>query len=81
MQLFLAILIPFFGAMLVVLLSRYGRTLAAWTTAGTTALALATLAPSILDSFAGATTLHHLRWIPAAGLNLSFRMDGLGLLF
>jgi multicomponent K+:H+ antiporter subunit A len=81
MHLFLAILTPFIGAMLVAFLARQGRTVIAWTTAGTTALALAALTPSIIDSFAGETTLDRLRWVPAAGLDLSFRMDGLGMLF
>ena len=81
MHLIFGILTPFIGAVLVALLARHGRTVTAWTTAGTTAMALAALVPSIIDSFAGGTTLDRLRWIPAAGLDLSFRMDGLGMLF
>ncbi len=81
MHLFFGILTPFIGAVLVALLARHGRTVTAWTTAGTTAMALAALVPAIIDSFAGGTTLDRLRWIPAAGLDLSFRMDGLGTLF
>lgn len=81
MHLLLAILTPFVGAMLVALLARRGRSVSAWTTAGITALALAVLAPLLLDSLAGTTTIERLSWIPGAGLSLSFRMDGLGVLF
>ena len=81
MHILLAILTPFFGAALVALLSRYGRSVSAWTTAGATTVALGLLLPLMLESFSGATTVEHLSWIPSAGLNLSFRMDGLGVLF
>lgn len=81
MHLLLAILTPFFGAALVTLLARHGRLVSAWTTAGTTVFTLAILGPLLSDSFAGATTIQRLDWIPSAGLNLSFRMDGLGVLF
>jgi len=81
MQLFLAILTPFFGAALVAGIARFGRTVSAWCAAGVTAAALLQLLPLMIASFAGVTTLEHLPWISSAGLNLSFRMDGLGLLF
>lgn len=81
MHLFLAILTPFVGAALVGLLARHGRAAAAWISAGTTMAALAILWPLLVDSFAGALTIQRLGWIAAAGLDLSFRMDGLGVLF
>lgn len=81
MHLLLAILMPFFGAMLVAVLAQRGRSLSAWVTAGTASLALAMLLPALIGGFAGQTTIERLAWIPAAGLNLSFRMDGLGVLF
>jgi len=81
MNLFLAILTPFFGAALVALLAKCGRSVSAWATAGATTLALAILSPSVMNSFAGQTTIQRLGWIPSAGLDLSFRMDGLGVLF
>ena len=81
MHLLLAILTPFFGAALVAVLAQRGRSVSAWTTAGTTALALALLGPALIASFAGETTIQRLGWIPSAGLDLSFRMDGLGVLF
>ena len=81
MQLFLAVLTPFFGAALVAGLARFGRTMAAWCTAGVTVLALLQLLPLMAASFAGVTTLERVPWISSAGLDLAFRMDGLGLLF
>ncbi|WP_296493877.1 monovalent cation/H+ antiporter subunit A [Rhodoferax sp.] len=81
MQLFLAILTPFLGAALVAGISRYGRTASAWGAAAVTAAALLQLLPLMSTTFAGATTVQHLPWISSAGLDLAFRMDGLGLLF
>lgn len=81
MQLFLAVLTPFFGAALVAGIARYGRSASAWCAAGVTAAALLQLLPMMSASFAGATTLERLPWITSAGLDLVFRMDGLGLLF
>ena len=81
MHLLLAILTPFIGALLVGLLAQRGRTVAAWTSAGIAALALATLAPVLVAAFAGETVIERLEWMPSAGLDLVFRMDGLGLLF
>jgi len=81
MQIFLAILTPFFGAALVAGLARYGRRASAWCAAGVTAAALLQLLPLMAASFAGTTTLQRLPWISSAGLDLVFRMDGLGVLF
>ncbi len=39
------------------------------------------LLPSIGEVMDGATLLWHYDWLSAAGLTLSFRLDGLGLLF
>jgi multicomponent K+:H+ antiporter subunit A len=81
MQLFLAILTPFFGATLVAGLARRGRSVSAWSAAGVTAAALLQLLPLISASFGGVTSLERLPWISSAGLDLVFRMDGLGVLF
>jgi len=81
MQLFLAVLTPFIGAALVAGVARYGRSVSAWCAAGVTLAALLQLLPLMAASFGGATTLERLPWIAGAGLDLVFRMDGLGVLF
>ncbi|MCB1942449.1 MAG: monovalent cation/H+ antiporter subunit A, partial [Candidatus Accumulibacter sp.] len=71
-----------FGAFLLpLLLQRFGRgaaALAATAVIGSCLMLVTQLAPAVL---AGNTLLAHLPWLPAYGLNLSLRMDGLGLLF
>ena len=81
MNLLLIILMPFLGAGLPGLCIRYGRNASAWAAAGVTALALAAAAVSIPAAFAGQTIAFSLPWLPALGLNLSLRLDGLSLLF
>ena len=81
MSLFLAVLTPFLGAALVAGAARRGRAAAAWSAGGVALLALILLLPAMAASFGGATTIQRLSWIPAAGLDLAFRLDGLGLLF
>jgi multicomponent K+:H+ antiporter subunit A len=53
----------------------------AWTAGGIAALALLALLPSAAEPFSGETVLQRWSWIPGAGLDLAFRLDGLGLLF
>jgi len=81
MNLLLAVVTPFVGAGLVALAARRGRAPAAWSAAGIVLLALLLLAPAMVAGFGGATTIQRLPWIPSAGLDLAFRLDGLGLLF
>lgn len=81
MSISLVVLSPFLGAPLVAWLSRYGRAWAAWGAGGTTAVAGLCLAPLLLPAFERITTIQRLSWIPSAGLDLAFRLDGLGLLF
>ena len=81
MNLLLVVLIPFLGAALVAWASRLGRYAAAWAAGGVTLASLAVLAPLTGEVFAGETLLWRLPWMPAVGLELSFRLDGLGLLF
>jgi multicomponent K+:H+ antiporter subunit A len=80
-SLFLAVLTPFFGAPLVAWLERQGRPQAAWAAGGVALLALVQLLPACIAAFSGATTIERIGWIPTAGLDLAFRLDGLGLLF
>ncbi|MBS1223405.1 MAG: NADH:ubiquinone oxidoreductase subunit 5 [Proteobacteria bacterium] len=81
MSLPLVVLTPFIGAILVVWVSRQGRLHAAWMAGGITLLTLAGLLPLADAPFAGQTVIQRVSWIPAVGLDLAFRLDGLGLLF
>jgi|GEM_PF-3774082 len=81
MNLLLAVLTPFCGAALVAWASRRGRTAAAWSAGGVAMLAVLLLWPALTAGFAGQTTIERFAWVPATGLDLAFRLDGLGLLF
>jgi multicomponent K+:H+ antiporter subunit A len=79
--LLLAVLTPYLGAPLAAWASLFGRLNAAWVAAAITLLALALIAPTAMVVFDGETVIHRLPWMPAVGLELAFRVDGLGLLF
>lgn len=81
MTLPLVILLPFIGAVLTGWVARLGRMQAAWMAGLFTLLAVLALVPCVPLTFAGETVLWRLDWIPTSGLNLAFRLDGLGLLF
>ena len=77
----LVILIPLAGAWLPAALSRAFGIDPARTAAALVVVALAIVlgqAPAVLD---GSTFVQAWPWIPALGLNASFRLDGFGLLF
>ncbi|WP_145011350.1 monovalent cation/H+ antiporter subunit A [Pseudomonas oryzihabitans] len=81
MLLALIIALPFMGTLLSLLAGRRGRAACALATALAPAVALALLLrqlPAVLD---GAVVLHRVDWLPVLGLNLSLRLDGLGLMF
>ena len=81
MTLFLAVLMPFAGAALVALASRMGRLASAWVAGAVTLTSLALLVPLFALPFAGETLIQRHAWMPALGLDLAFRLDGLSLLF
>lgn len=81
MNLLLAVLTPFIGAALAAWASRLGRLYAAWSAGVATLIALLCLLPLMGPVFAGQTEIWRLTWIPGLGIDLVFRMDGLGLLF
>jgi multicomponent K+:H+ antiporter subunit A len=81
MNLLLAVLIPLVGAPLAAWVSRYGRYHAAWMAGLLAALAMAVLVPATIGVFRGETRVWSLPWMPDLGLNLAFRLDGLGMLF
>ncbi|TCT21913.1 multisubunit potassium/proton antiporter PhaA subunit /multisubunit potassium/proton antiporter PhaB subunit [Thiobaca trueperi] len=81
MNLLFVALIPLMGAALTAWVSRFGRMGSAWTAGGVTLLALLCLLPSAAAPFDGEVIVQRWPWIPGAGLDLAFRLDGLGLLF
>ncbi len=81
MSLFWIPLLPLIGTLVPLLSERFGRSACALFTGILPALALAlvlSLSPQILQ---GTTLQQSFSWIPAMGLDLSFRLDGLALLF
>ena len=81
MSLFWIPLLPLIGTLVPLLSERFGRSACALFTGILPALALTlvfSLAPQILQ---GETLQQSFSWIPAMGLDLSFRLDGLSLLF
>jgi multicomponent K+:H+ antiporter subunit A len=80
-MLLIAVLTPYLGAALVAWVYRYGRFAAAWM-AGLTALASGVLLIDAVSALpAGAALVQRLSWLPQAGLDVAFRLDGLGLMF
>jgi multicomponent K+:H+ antiporter subunit A len=76
------ILLPFLaGASATLLVQRRGFAAAAWAAAVPVAGSLVLLAREAPEILAGEQVIMSWRWLPDLGLNLSFRLDGLGLLF
>ena len=81
MSLALIAALPFLGALLPGLMIRAGRDACAAMAGAVTALALLGIglhAPAVLRGEVVATRIE---WLPALGLDATFRLDGLGLLF
>ena len=82
MMLPIIILLPLLaGTAATFLLRRHGFSAAAWAAALPTAASFAMLAHEASEILAGEQFIASWRWLPDLGLNLSFRLDGLGLLF
>ena len=81
MNLLLTVLTPFLGAPLVAWCSLRGRKPAAWASGALALLSFAWLLPLLPGTLDGEVTIQRFSWIPAAGLDLAFRPDGLGMLF
>lgn len=81
MSLPLLVLIPFLGSMLVAWAGQHGRMLSAYAATAVTFSAVLLLLPLIGDVMQGETLFWRQEWLGAAGLSLSLRLDGLGLLF
>ncbi len=81
MTLALIVLLPLLGSLLPLLTVRYGRSLCALATMAAPIVGLVLLwqlAPVVFD---GGVVVHSWPWLTQIGLNLSFRLDGLGFLF
>jgi len=81
MLLSLVILIPLLGAWLPTALSRALGVAPARTAAALAAASLALVLSQAQGVLAGATLVSGWSWIPEAGLNATFRLDGFGFLF
>ena len=82
MELIAIVLAPLvLGTTLAPLAARRSRAACAWTAAGVTALALALLASLAPTVIGGESVRYFAPWVPGLGLNVAFRMQGLGLLF
>jgi len=82
MTLPIIILLPLLaGTTATLLAQRRGFSAVAWAAALPTTASLALLAHEAPEILAGEQFIASWRWLPDLGLNLSFRLDGLGLLF
>ena len=81
MSLPLVVLLPFLGAMAAPLFAQGGRTAIAIASTVPALIALVALFPHWQTLADGGVVLHTYEWLPAIGLSLSFRLDGLSLLF
>jgi multicomponent K+:H+ antiporter subunit A len=81
MLLFLVIVIPLLGAWLPTALSRALGVDPARTAAALAATSLALVLSQASSVLAGATLVSGWSWMPEAGLNATFRLDGFGFLF
>jgi multicomponent K+:H+ antiporter subunit A len=81
MQLAFVLTIPFFGGLAAALLSKYSRSYAAMAAVITCLTCLFCLYPLCAEVMRGQTIVQTITWIPSIDLNLSFRLDGLGLVF
>ncbi|MEO8419266.1 MAG: monovalent cation/H+ antiporter subunit A, partial [Methylophilaceae bacterium] len=77
----LIIAAAFIGCFIPVLLARFGRGMTTVGAAAVMAACLALLMPMVPAVLAGETLVTTYPWLPGYGLNLAFRLDGLGLLF
>lgn len=81
MTLALVVLLPFIGALLAPLFAQAGRTAIAIASSVPAVIALCALFPLWDNLAAGQVLVQTHSWLPALGLSLSFRLDGLSLLF
>ncbi|HLT12739.1 MAG TPA: monovalent cation/H+ antiporter subunit A [Marinobacter sp.] len=81
MSLPLVVLLPFLGAIAAPLFAQGGRTAIAIASSVPALIGLAALFPHWATLADGGVVLHSYEWLPAIGISLSFRLDGLALMF
>lgn len=81
MQLAAIVFVPFIGALLPLLLAQRSRLQITLATAAVAVLSLVLLLVSGSGTLAGNIPSYTHEWLPALGLAISFRLDGLALLF
>lgn len=81
MTLLLIIFLPLLGVGLPLLTDRFGRNLCALAAACGPLVSLALLVSYLPQVLAGQTLWFHQPWLSAIGLDLSLRLDGLGMMF
>jgi len=77
----LIVLLPFIGAVLVALTAKVGKYAPAWVAGSIALLALFILTFLSSIPFSGESLVQSWTWIASIGLNFSFRIDGLSMLF
>ncbi len=77
----LIVLLPFIGAVLVALTAKVGKYAPAWVAGSVALLALFILTSLSSIPFSGERLVQSWTWIASIGLNFSFRIDGLSMLF
>ncbi len=81
MNLLWVVLLPLIGTIVPLLTERFGRNVCAFSVAILPACSLALVLMYAGDIFNGEALRQTIEWIPAIGLELSFRLDGLSFLF
>jgi len=81
MNLLWVALLPLIGTLVPLLTARFGRSVCAFSVAVLPAWSLTLALMYAGDIFDGQTIRQSIEWIPIMGLDLSFRLDGLSLLF
>ena len=81
MNLLWVVLLPLIGTLVPLLTERFGRNVCAFSVALLPAWSLVLVLMHVGEIFDGEAIRQTIEWIPSMGLDLSFRLDGLSLLF
>ena len=81
MNLLWVVLLPLIGTLVPLLTERFGRNICTFSVALLPAWSLILVLMYAVNIFDGEAIRQSIEWIPAIGLDLSFRLDGLSLLF